>query len=100
MKRNLGVIAGALVVSAVSVQAQGASDPQFASAFTAQTNACNTAIDLFNYMAPLLGTAIVGGNTTLGQGGSLGGPGHFAITVRGNALKGSLPQVDKYDPTS
>lgn len=101
MKRNLGVIAGALVVSAVSVQAQGAaSDPQCASAFSAQTNACNTAIDLFNYMAPQLGTSIVGGNTTLGQGGSLGGPGHFAITVRGNALKGSLPQVDKYDPSS
>ena len=101
MKRNLGVIAGALVVSAVSVQAQGAaSDPQCASAFTAQTNACNTAIDLFNYMAPQLGTSIVGGNTTLGQGGSLRGPGHFAITVRGNALKGSLPKVDNYDPSS
>ena len=101
MKRNLGIIAGALVVSAVSVQAQGAaSDPQCSSAFTEQTNACNTAIDLFNYMAPQLGTAIVGGNTTLGQGGSLGGPGHFAITIRGNALKGSLPQVDKYDPSS
>jgi hypothetical protein len=101
MKRNLGVIAGALVVSAVSARAQGAaSDPQCSSAFTAQTNACNTAIDLFNYMAPQLGTSIVGGNTTLGQGGSLGGPGHFAITIRGNALKGSLPQVDKYDPSS
>lgn len=101
MKRNLGLIAGALVVSAVSAQAQNAaSDPQCNSAFTAQNNACNTAIDLFDYMAPQLGASIVGGNTTLGQGGSLGGPGHFAVTVRGNALMGSLPQVDKYDPSS
>ena len=106
MKRNLGVIAGALVVSAVSAQAQNrASDPQCASSLPApagpaQQNACNTAIDLFDYMAPQLGQAIAGGNTTLGQGGSLGGPGHFAITVRGNALMGSLPQVDKYDPSS
>ena len=101
MKRNLGLIAVALVASAVSAQAQGsAGSPQCASAFTAQTNACNTAIDLFNYMAPQLGASIVGGNTTLGQGGSLGGFPHFAVTVRGNALKGSLPQVDKYDPSS
>ena len=106
MKRNLGLIAGALVVSAVSAQAQNAaSDPQCASSLPspagpAQRNACNTAIDLFKYMAPQLGASIAGGNTTLGQGGSLGGPGHFAVTVRGNALMGSLPQVDKYDPGS
>ena len=106
MKRNLGIIAGALVVSAVSAQAQNrASDPQCASSLPApagpaQQNACNTAIDLFDYMAPQLGAAIAGGNTTLGQGGSLGGPGHFAVTVRGNVLMGSLPQVDKYDPSS
>lgn len=106
MKRNLGLIAGALVVSAVSAQAQNAAgDPQCAStlpspAGPAQENICNTAIDLFRYMAPQLGAAIAGGNTTLGQGGSLGGPGHFAISVRGNALMGSLPKVDNYDPGS
>ncbi len=101
MKHNLLVITGALVVSAVSAQAQGgASDPQCNSGITPQRNACNTAVDLFNYMAPQLGTSIVGGNTTLGQGGALGGPGHFAITLRANALAGTLPQVDKYDPTS
>jgi hypothetical protein len=106
MKRKLAVLAGALVASAVSANAQGrASDPQCTSSLPspvgpAQTNACNTAIDLFNYMAPQLGASIAGGNTTLGQGGSLGGPGHFAITLRGNALMGSLPQVDKYDPGS
>ncbi len=106
MKRNLGLIAGALLVSAVSARAQnGPSNSQCANSLPspvgpAQRNACNTAIDLFSYMAPQLGTSIVGGNTTLGQGGALGGPGHFAVTVRGNALMGSLPQVDKYDPSS
>jgi hypothetical protein len=106
MKRNLGLIAGALVVSAVSAQAQNAaSDPQCASSLPspagpAQENVCNTAVDLFRYMAPQLGATIAGGNTTLGQGGSLGGPGHFAISVRGNALMGSLPKVDNYDPGS
>ncbi len=106
MKRNFLVITGALVVSAVSAQAQnGPSNSQCANTLPspvgpAQRNACNTAIDLFNYMAPQLGTIIAGGNTTLGQGGALGGPGHFAITLRGNALAGTLPQVDKYDPTS
>lgn len=106
MKRNLGIIAGALLVSAVSAHAQGAAnDPQCTSSLPspagpAQQNACNTAIDLFRYMAPQLGQSIVGGNTTLGQGGALGGPGHFAVTVRGNAVMGSLPQVDKYDPSS
>ncbi len=106
MKRNLVLIAGALVLSAVPAQAQGGpSDSQCASSLPGQagitqSNACNTAIDLFEYMAPQLGATIAGGNTTLGQGGSLGGPGHFAVTLRGNALMGSLPQVDKYDPSS
>ena len=106
MKRNLVLLTGALVVSAVSAQAQGGpSDSQCASSLpgqagVTQSNACNTAIDLFDYMAPQLGASLAGGNTTLGQGGSLGGPGHFAITLRGNALMGSLPQVDKYDPSS
>lgn len=101
MKRNLAVIAGALVVSAVSANAQGgASSPQCTSGLAPQRNACNTAIDLFNYMAPQLGAVIAGGNTTLGQGGSLGGLPHFAITLRANALQGSLPVVDDYDPTS
>ena len=104
MKRNLGLIAGALVVSAVSAQAQNGPDnpncPRAGTTPAALYRACNTAVDLFSYMAPQLGASIVGGNTTLGQGGALGGPGHFAITVRGNALIGSLPQVDKYDPSS
>lgn len=54
-------------------------------------DACQQTVDLFNYMLPQLGVSLTGGNTTLAQGGSLGGFGHFAIGVRGNLLQGSVP---------
>lgn len=60
----------------------------------ATQDACQKAIDLFQYLAPQLGTVLAGGNATLGQGGGLGGPGHFSLGVRVNALKGSLPQFN------
>lgn len=59
----------------------------------ASQDACQKAIDLFQYMAPQLGTSITGGNATLGQGGSLGGLGHFSAGLRINAVQGSLPLV-------
>lgn len=58
----------------------------------ATQDACQKAIDLFQYLAPQLGTVLAGGNATLGQGGGLGGPGHFALGVRVNAVQGYLPQ--------
>lgn len=65
----------------------------------ASQDACQKAIDLFKYMAPQLGTAITGGNATLGQGGSLGGLGHFSVGLRVNAVQGSLPQVQDVSPS-
>jgi len=59
----------------------------------ASQDACQKAIDLFQYLAPQLGTSIAGGNPTLGQGGNLGGLGHFSAGLRVNVLQGSLPQV-------
>lgn len=61
-------------------------------------DACQKAVDVFQYVAPQLGTAITGGNATLGQGGALGGLGHFSLGLRVNAVRGSLPQVD--DPSA
>lgn len=64
-------------------------------------DACQQAIDFFKYMAPQIGTAMTGGNTTLAQGGALGGlrlgliP-RFAIGVRVNAVQGNAPD---YNPT-
>lgn len=48
----------------------------------ATRDACIKASDIFTYMVPQLGNGLVGGNTTAGQGGSLGGFPHFAIAVR------------------
>jgi hypothetical protein len=57
-------------------------------------DACQKAIDLLNYMTPQLGMLIAGGNATIGQGGTLGGLGHFALSVRANAMRASLPDID------
>jgi hypothetical protein len=97
MKRNFVVVTGALMKSAAMVQAQGT---QCSGGVGPQQNACNATVDLFNYMAPQLGSVIAGGNTTLGQGGALGGLGHFAFTVRGNVVMGSVPQIQSYNPAA
>ena len=60
---------------------------------TQRQDACQKAVDLFQYMAPQLGLAIAGGNATLGQGGTLGGFGHFSVGLRGNAFSGDCPSV-------
>src|SRR5262249_28260995 len=52
------------------------------------------AVDLYQYMAPQLGGAIVGGNATLGQGGTLGGLGHFTVGARINLIQGSVPKLN------
>ncbi len=62
-------------------------------------DACQKAVDVFQYVAPQLGSAITGGNATLGQGGALGGLGHFSLGLRVNAVKGSLPQIDDLSAT-
>src|SRR5262249_33847832 len=56
-------------------------------------DACQKTVDIFQYMAPQLGGAITGGNATLGQGGALGGLGHFTIGIRLNAIQGSVPKI-------
>lgn len=86
--------AAAAVLLAGPVYAQGTVDPQCAAAGNAG-DVCQKAVDLFQYMAPQLGISLTGGNAVLGQGGSLGGLGHFALEVKGNILQGSLPNVDE-----
>ena len=95
--RNRWILAGALLVAATaSAQAQGL-DPQCRGQGVLGDeleDACQKAVDIFNFMAPQLGTSIAGGNATLGQGGTLGGLGHFTIGLRANGLRGSRPVVD------
>jgi hypothetical protein len=105
MKARLFVLAAASVLALAPAGAQQdltrcppGSGGAFPDQARATQDACQKAIDLFQYLAPQLGTAIAGGNATLGQGGTLGGLGHFLVDVRVNALQGSLPQVDKVTP--
>jgi hypothetical protein len=93
MKRHMWVAALAVAAAAPA----GAQSVQCQAGLT--QDACQKALDLFQYMAPQLGTAIAGGNATLGQGGTVGGLGHFALSVRANAVQGSLPRIDEVTPS-
>ncbi|HWL38765.1 MAG TPA: hypothetical protein VNO75_00890, partial [Gemmatimonadaceae bacterium] len=106
MKARLFVLLAATSLAATSLQAQdtdrcppGNTGAAIPNATRASQDACQKAIDLFQYMAPQLGVSVTGGNATLGQGGTLGGLGHFSIGLRVNAVAGSLPQVQDPDVT-
>lgn len=109
MKARLFVMFAAAILAATSLSAQ-AIDTQRCPPGTvsglgvpdqtrASQDACQKAIDLFQYLAPQLGTMIAGGNPTLGQGGNLGGLGHFSAGIRVNVLQGSLPQIQDVTPS-
>ena len=66
--------------------------PMQAQCSTQTADACQKAVDLLNFMTPQLSTALVGGNPTLGQGGTLGGLGHFSIDLRASGFSADLPQ--------
>jgi len=107
MKGRLLVSFVALTLAAVSASAQDLQrcPPGTANGLgvpdqtRASQDACQKAIDLFQYLAPQLATTVAGGNATLGQAGSLGGLGHFSVGFRVNALQGSLPQVQNVTPS-
>jgi hypothetical protein len=63
-------------------------------------DACQMAVDVFQFVAPQLGIALAGGNATLGQGGALGGLGHFTVGLRANLLAGDLPDVQNFPTPS
>ncbi len=69
-------------------------DPAVVGAAHTGGDACQKVADLFNYMNMQLGTWVAGGNPTLGQGGTLGGLGHFSVGVRANVMKATIPKVN------
>src|SRR3712207_783075 len=95
MRARLLMAAGLSLAALRSADAQTCGTPS-TNQNTASADARQQAEDVFQYMAPQLGLAIVGGSPTLGSAGTLGGLGHFSVGVRGNALAGSLPQVDQF----
>src|SRR3954462_14934744 len=94
-----GAIAALSIAAIVSLsgaaQAQGIDPrcPGLALPDRAAQDACQKAIDIFAFMTPQLGIGLVGGNATLGTGGALGGIGRFSVGVRGNGIRGRVPQV-------
>src|SRR5579863_4842301 len=92
--RSLILVSLVTVVAPASiVRAQSA---QCATAATALQDGCQKTVDLFNYLAPQLATAVAGGNAVLGQGGSLGGLGHFTIGIQANVVKGDIPKFNQF----
>jgi hypothetical protein len=97
---------GVVALSASVAQAQAGSggavaDPQCVAANILTRDACQQTVDLFAYVAPLLGTAITGGNPTMGQGGTLGTrlgliP-HVSVGVRLNVVMAGFPELQ--DPS-
>ena len=94
------LVAGLSLMAAPALYAQGVSSscPNGGLGSPAQVtqDACQQAVDVFQYMAPQLGLGITGGNATLGRGGALGGLPHFTIGLRANLVMGTLPQVDNF----
>lgn len=85
-------IAAALVSRPLAAQG-GSIDQQCAAAARPLQDACQKSIDLFDFMAPQLGTAVAGGNAVTGQGGAYGQLGRFTIGLRATAFEGALPDV-------
>jgi hypothetical protein len=89
---KLGVAASVLGASAAGAQASVAS--QCAQQLIVAVDACQKAVDLFQFMAPQLGLSITGGNAVIGSASTLGGPGHFSVGLRANVVGGQLPQTN------
>src|SRR5687767_7462324 len=99
MRFRFAAAVALLSVSTSVVEAQGGGAPATSQCTGVAGDACQQAVDFFQYMAPQLGTAMTGGNTTLAQGGTLGGPRfglipRIAIGVRVNAVQGNVPNFN------
>lgn len=104
MKHRLVVAVCGVAVSASGVLGQGLTSPKCPGGIpTSQAqiaqDACQQAYDFYQFMAPQLGLALTGGNATIGQGGVLGGIGHFSVGIRGNVIEGVLPDVSNFSPS-
>lgn len=82
---------------AVAIPTAGLAQNSQCQPFTgAEGNLCNAAVDGLRIYQPVVGQLISGGNPELGRVGMLGGLGHFAVTLRANVTRVTLPS-DAYD---
>jgi hypothetical protein len=102
MKR-LG-LAAVLLAMGTTAQAQATDCPAAVSGFSGQNAArdiCLRSKDVFQLLSPQLGVSITGGNPVLGQGGTLGGLGHFTIEARvSGVLNGDVPDIGQWSSPS
>jgi hypothetical protein len=92
------VVAAVLMVAGSRLRGQDLQAPKCPggsplSAAQVAQDACQQAYDVYQFLSPELGLSLTGGNATAGQGGVLGGVGHFSVGVRGNVFHGLLPDV-------
>lgn len=97
MSRHALVLAAATAALALAARPAAAQNGPIAPDCAAEPDltldACQKAVDLFNYFAPQLGVMVAGGNADLGRGGTLGGLGHFSLGVRATGLRSQVPQL-------
>lgn len=86
------ILVAAPVVGAQSVDSR-CTDAAIVGSGLEGGDACQKAVDLYQYLGVQLGTLVAGGNAMLGQGGTLGGFGHFQAELRFNAMHASVPDV-------
>lgn len=100
MSRRLLVVVGvalwAVNGTSVSLYAQGTQPVCTVTPASAGNAAdvCRKAADVFAFVVPQFGVALAGGNSALGEGGTLGGWGKHSATLRVTAVDGRLPEND------
>lgn len=56
-------------------------------------NLCRKVVDMFTFLSPQVGVAVSGGNVMLGEGGTLGGPKKFSLSLHVTAVDGRVPSI-------
>jgi hypothetical protein len=97
MRTALTLIAASALVATGAAAQGGPAEPNCGLSLV---NSCQAKVDLFDYLAPQVGTLVTGGNPTLGQGGALNGFGHASVALRVKAVQGSLPDFRNFAPSS
>ena len=88
----VALIAAAACVSAVSARASAQSGCVVSpSSLGSAADVCRKANDLFRFLIPQIGVALAGGNPVPGEGGTMGGFGKRAISLRVVGVDGRLP---------
>ena len=87
----LGAIAASVSVAPAQAGAQTGCVVS-PSSFGSAADVCRKANDLFRFLIPQVGVAVAGGNPVPGEGGTMGGFGKRAISVRVIGVDGRLPK--------